>query len=416
MKNIYYLIVISCTLFYSSLNAQWVQTNFPYSGTVNCLADGPNGVGGKNLFAGTEGGGVYLSTDDGTSWQAANNGLGGSVAVRSIVISGLNVLAMTEGGIYYSTNSGSSWQAAAPISTELKCIAIKDSNFFAGTYDPNGGGEVYRSTNNGTSWEIVYLTLMYRWVSSLIISDSNIFAGTHGGLQGYIAQSSDNGTTWIRDTTYGGGDVIALGVIGTNTFAGTEGGGVYLSTDNGLSWNEANTGLPANIQVLCFAVSGADIFAGTGGSGTYLSTNYGTIWTEANKGLTNANVVSMVVSETNLFAAISGSGLWRRPLSELITAVADQSNEIPTGFVLEQNYPNPFNPSTAIRFQVPNASFVNLKVYDVLGKEVATLVNEEKPVGNYEVNFNPSNLASGIYFYTLQAGKFTETKKLILLK
>jgi hypothetical protein len=99
----------------------------------------------------------------------------------------------------------------------------------------------------------------------------------------------------------------------------------------------------------------------------------------------------------------------------LITSV-ENINEVVRDFYLDQNYPNPFNPSTTINFSVPSSEFVTLKVFDVLGNEVATLVNEEKPVGSYEVNFNASNLASGIYFYTLQAGKFTETKKLILLK
>ncbi|MBK6913705.1 MAG: T9SS type A sorting domain-containing protein [Ignavibacteriales bacterium] len=89
---------------------------------------------------------------------------------------------------------------------------------------------------------------------------------------------------------------------------------------------------------------------------------------------------------------------------------------IPEQFTLLQNYPNPFNPSTTIKFQVPNSSFVNLKVYDILGRKVATLVNEEKPVGSYEVNFDASQLSSGIYFYKLQAGSYVETKKMTLLR
>jgi hypothetical protein len=102
--------------------------------------------------------------------------------------------------------------------------------------------------------------------------------------------------------------------------------------------------------------------------------------------------------------------------------VADDS-VMPNEFILEQNYPNPFNPSTTIKYSIPNVIstegrnlFVNLKVYDVLGNEVATLINEEKPAGNYEVGFNVSHLASGIYYYQLKAGSFTETKKMILLR
>ena len=85
-------------------------------------------------------------------------------------------------------------------------------------------------------------------------------------------------------------------------------------------------------------------------------------------------------------------------------------------FILFQNYPNPFNPTTTIKYSIPKASFVTIKVYDVLGKEIATLVKEEKPTGNYEINFNGDNLSSGIYFYQLRAGKFISTKKMIVLK
>lgn len=85
-------------------------------------------------------------------------------------------------------------------------------------------------------------------------------------------------------------------------------------------------------------------------------------------------------------------------------------------FKLAQNYPNPFNPSTTIKYSIPSSEFVTLKVYDILGNEVSTLVNEEKPAGNYEVNFNALNLPSGAYFYRLQTGSLVETKKMILLK
>lgn len=89
---------------------------------------------------------------------------------------------------------------------------------------------------------------------------------------------------------------------------------------------------------------------------------------------------------------------------------------LPDNYFLSQNYPNPFNPSTVISFQLPVSSQATLKVFDVLGNEVAALVNEEKPAGGYSIDFNASNFPSGIYFYRLQAGSFVETKKMIFLK
>ncbi len=94
--------------------------------------------------------------------------------------------------------------------------------------------------------------------------------------------------------------------------------------------------------------------------------------------------------------------------------VKDLSN--PVNYILFLNCPNPFNPSTTIKYQIPEFSFVTIKVYDVLGNEVATLISEEKPAGGYEIEFDGSSLPSGIYFYWLHAGAFTETKKMILLK
>ncbi|HSW53578.1 MAG TPA: T9SS type A sorting domain-containing protein [Ignavibacteriaceae bacterium] len=99
-----------------------------------------------------------------------------------------------------------------------------------------------------------------------------------------------------------------------------------------------------------------------------------------------------------------------------IVNVAEESVTPPTEFVLNQNYPNPFNPSTAIRYSIPTSGFVTIKVYDILGNEIATLVNEEKTAGNYEVNFDASGLASGMYLYRLQTDSFVETKKMVLLK
>ncbi|MDP2363587.1 MAG: T9SS type A sorting domain-containing protein, partial [Ignavibacteria bacterium] len=235
--------------------------------------------------------------------------------------------------------------------------------------------------------------------------------------------STNNGTSWTP-TTLTNAYINAFAVSGTNIFAGTGTNGVFLSTDNGTNWTEVNNGLTSSNDVGTFAVSGKNIFAGTQMNGVFLSTNNGTIWTEVNNGLMNTDVRALAVSGTNLFAGtsnnffagITGDGVWRRPLSEMITGADDQIIEIPSQFILEQNFPNPFNPSTIIQYAIGSTQIVQLKVYDVLGKKVATLVNEEKSAGSYEISFNATQLSSGIYFYKLHAGSFVETKKMLLLK
>ena len=94
----------------------------------------------------------------------------------------------------------------------------------------------------------------------------------------------------------------------------------------------------------------------------------------------------------------------------------EENSAQPTACLLLQNYPNPFNPETTIRYQINKNSFVSIKVYDVLGKEIAVLVNERKEDGTYAVKFNASNFPTGLYFYTLRAGSFVETRKMIFAK
>lgn len=230
--------------------------------------------------------------------------------------------------------------------------------------------------------------------------------------------SSNNGASWTPASTGLPSAVVQAfavspnGTGGTNIFAGTYGAGVYLSTNSGTSWTTAGL---TNDTVTDFAVSGTNLFTATYG-GVFLSTNYGTSWTAVNSGLIEPSDYSLVVNGTNLFAASELSGVWRRPLSEMITAVKENATETPEAYSLFQNYPNPFNPTTVIGYKLAVSSHVTLKVYDILGREVTTMVNERQIAGNHSVTFSAVNLPSGVYFYRLQAGSFSETKKLLLLK
>lgn len=105
-------------------------------------------------------------------------------------------------------------------------------------------------------------------------------------------------------------------------------------------------------------------------------------------------------------------------LTLLYQSVTDVKDDIslPSDYMLSQNFPNPFNPSTTIRYHLPEHLLVTIKIFNILGLEVVTLVNEEKPAGRYDVEFDASNLSSGIYFYRLQAGNFVVTKKMIFLR
>jgi hypothetical protein len=127
-------------------------------------------------------------------------------------------------------------------------------------------------------------------------------------------------------------------------------------------------------------------------------------------------VDSSIVTGAQWNTIYTNGGLYIKLIDSPTIIEGTEDENLPTEFTLDQNYPNPFNPVTTMQYSIPQRSNVILKVYDVLGNEVATLVNEEKPAGSYEVEFSAAGLSSGIYFYQLQAVNFVETKKMILLR
>jgi len=420
-----FLLFIIVTFNTGISNAQWIHTNGTYGLDVRALA-----TSGTNIFAGTYGDGIFLSTNSGISWTAVDSSLTNK-NILSLIVSGENIFAGTWGnGVFLSTNNGTTWTTIntgltdSNVTTFATCLFNGDSAnpyIFAGTY----GGGVFLSTNNGSNWIEVNTGLTNYVVRDLVINPdgTNLFAGTDDG----VFFSINKGTSWTAvnnglTTRY----VYTLAICGTYVYAGTTTGGVFRSTNNGNSWTAVNNGL-TNTYIRSFLIcpfvgesSETNIFVGTGWSGVFHSNDYGTNWMQINTGLTNYQVDALIISinaagDTNLYAG-TDDGVWRRPLSEIITNVENIDDNNPNHFSLSQNYPNPFNPTTSIQYAVSSREFVTLKVYDLLGREVATLINEEKPAGEYEIEFNASGLASGIYFYKLQAGSYSSIKKMICLK
>ncbi|MDR3667580.1 MAG: fibronectin type III domain-containing protein, partial [Ignavibacteriaceae bacterium] len=170
------------------------------------------------------------------------------------------------------------------------------------------------STNNGTSWTAVNNGLTNSMVNTFVVNGTNLFAGTQGGG---VYLSTNNGSSWTAVNNGLAGYALyiyALTVSGTNFFVATDGGGVYLSTNNGSSWTAVNGN-----TVQSLALYGTNLFAGADLWGVFLSTNNGTNWTSVNDGLTNSTVNAFVVNGNTLFAGALGIGVWRRPLSEMIT-------------------------------------------------------------------------------------------------
>ena len=130
--------------------------------------------------------------------------------------------------------------------------------------------------------------------------------------------------------------------------------------------------------------------------------------------LTSGNLNNSLYQVTVYRApVVTGGTISRTPIT---TGVEEFESSLPTQYALQQNYPNPFNPATTIEYSIPQQSPVTVKIFDLLGREVAVLVNEEKDAGRYSVQWNAAAMPSGIYFYRLQTGQFTEAKRMILMK
>ncbi|MDP4117261.1 MAG: T9SS type A sorting domain-containing protein [Bacteroidota bacterium] len=401
MKHIFrfVLTLLLINVSYNTLYAQWVKVSGPYCDSIRSFT-----ANGTNLFAGTNLYGVYISTNNGTSWKAVNTGLTNK-DIHTLTASGTNIFAGTNNGVYLSTNNGTSWSQIGLTNKSVQSLAISGTNIFAGTY----GDLVYLSTDNGTSWTKMG-TMSDDFIMSLAISGTNIFAGT---IYGGVFLSTNNGTNWTAvNTGMAARFIMCLVTSGTNLYAGTWLRGLFLSTNNGSSWNQIGL---YHSPVRSLVIYGTNFFAGTD-AGIYLSTNNGTGWTAVNTGLRDTNVIKLAISGNYLFECTMGNGIWRRPLSEMVTSVEPSSKDMPSDFGLGQNYPNPFNPSTTINYQLPKSEQVTIKVYDMLGNEVKTLVNDYKSAGNYTINFDGSKLGSGMYIYRITAGGYTSAKKMILIK
>ena len=211
-------------------------------------------------------------------------------------------------------------------------------------------------------------------------------------------------------------DSPKVAILTQSGFGGTK---IQKTTNGGGNWFSINGNLPdspINDGLIYYPGYSTSIILAATDVGVFVTNNNGTNWTELANGLPNTVAMHLDYNQASgkLRIGTHGRGVWE--LSGSLIGISNYNSNVPDNFYLKQNFPNPFNPVTKISFGILKSGFVNLKVYDALGREVSDLVNENLKTGNYEVTFRGDNLASGMYFYKLSVNDFVETKRMMLIK
>lgn len=371
---------------------------------------------------------IYTTTNGGTNWIRVESGnipppLAGEFGIKHRTggaIGNTFWFQTLSNSLYKTTNRGYTWSVAYNVcgSTGFG-FAFKDTlNGLACDYFPEN--KICTTSDGGETWTPLPLDPIFTNLSTFYIAYAK---GTNGsyvitshspGIPG-SAYTTDDGNTW----TY-----INNTPLGPARFSDSNTGWAGGVNDVIWKWNsDILPPVPVELVSFNFSVIGEEI-----------QLSWQTATETNNQGFEiyrNGNKIAFVdgegtTSETQDYSFVDKnlkSGIYNYRLNQLdfdgtqeVVGELTVYLTLPEQFTLEQNYPNPFNPSTTIKYSIPTSEFATLKVYDVLGNEVATLVNGEIPAGSYEVEFIASGLSSGIYFYNLQAGSFAQTKKLILMK
>jgi photosystem II stability/assembly factor-like uncharacterized protein len=406
MKNLYIVIVLFF-VFCFNLSAQW---EMQFTGYVNTL-HGVTFNGNIGIAVGEQG--RILKTDDGGYfWWNVNQTIGTFFSpVKFINQSTL----FTTGYLGYmarSTNTGDSWSpVSSPTTCQVNGVSFVDENLgFATGYS----GILLKTTNGGLNWTFIWLPY-----TMLDIYMFNATTGIVCGSGGNILKTTDGGATWTPRYSNPPQSYDLNGIAFLNATTGVivgNSGTILKSTNSGNTWRLANTNHLKYTSLFRDANPAANRITAVGGAGTIItSIDGGNSWTIQPSG-TSSILYGVHFRDANYGCAVGESGVILTTTDGGAVFVNQISSEVPDKYSLSQNYPNPFNPNTKIKYQIVKTGYVKVNVFDINGREIATLVNENQKPGTYETEFNGNGLTSGVYFYKLQTGNFVETKKMLMIK
>jgi photosystem II stability/assembly factor-like uncharacterized protein/subtilisin-like proprotein convertase family protein len=406
------------------------------SDTLNLWA-----VGSQSLQSGPTR--VMRSTDGGNTWINATGNLttSGRAFTIGAATAQIAVVGFENGTAFRTTDGGTTWSPVTwppPVNTFMNRILFVSPTVGYAQGDhapaPNLQWPVYKTTNAGATWTLTNTPnvlqqgsdIEYGQNSGMFFLNENVgwFTGVIGASPqtspSRVYRTTDGGNSWSFTTLpQGTGFNINIAAFDANNVFVTMQQAlpaVRRSTDGGATFFNPNPGLQTAPTAIAARPNTNELYVTTSNS-ILVSTDNGNTWTpEAIPSTITGLNFLIFANERNGWACGANGMIVKYSPSTIPTANVSNPIAKPTSFKLVQNYPNPFNPSTTIGYQISTLSEVKLEVFDVLGRRVATLVNEQQPPGFYTVNFNATRLASGVYFYRLQAGSFVETKKMMLVK
>jgi photosystem II stability/assembly factor-like uncharacterized protein len=382
------------------------------------------------------------TTTGGNSWNTVTPNLSTAEHISDMMFINENkgwyctwqyISPFTGGGVFVTSNGGQSWNRQLGVAEIQSAIFFVDDNYGWSV----GDWSVCRTTTGGISWsasgtfsnkyfsDVCFVDRNIGWLIEVTYYggyfNNNVIHFSYNGGQNFTPQFTAATDYKIYDM-----DVvekrIGWAALVSNLGAGgyllhtKNGGGVFPSPPNLLSPED---GTAVNNDTVYFSwsssipnVSGYTLSLS---NDSLFTASIDTFVTGASVQIINLNPNQKYYWKVKALNSL-GYGAYSRTNSFVTNLTTIEEELITLNFELDQNYPNPFNPSTRIQYAISSRQFVTLQVYDVLGNEVATLVNEDKAAGNYEVEFGAKNLSSGIYFYQLKAGAFVQSMKMILLR
>jgi len=413
----------------TDFGATWKIVSNMHNGTYNAIRC----FGDKTIYAAGNSAVFAKSTDGGINWKGSfvvPGKVGSNVQNIFFADQNTGYAAQANALVSKTTDGGNSWTQLIPdslssLATNHDVLFISDKVGFVVGQAGTNVDKILKTTDGGLSWS-AQLSQVSRTLRSIAFADANTGVTVGGVLK--VLVTKDAGNTWtpakftgLTDSTVT--DLRKVGFFNSTTGVAVGDKKIFKTTDAGSTWYPVT---PSNLIVtltdLHIANDGKSAWAIGYRVASSVYTNYiygttdaGSTWSLAvdTTALTTTGSLSSITKDKagNFWVGGSGEIYTNAPL----VSVRETGANVPGNYSLSQNFPNPFNPSTTISFNVGAAGKVSLKVYDILGRETASLIDKEMQAGSYSVDFN-AGLSSGVYFYTLKAGNFSSTKKMVILK